>query len=117
MDHFLHNDNIIRKEIEILNIEQEISSKVKTQINKNQKEYYLREQMRVIREELGEGDDFVEFDEYRKKIRELHLQEDVEKKLLKDVDRLKKQPFGSAEASVLRNYLDAIVEGLPGRFR
>ena len=66
--------------------------------------------MRVIREELGEGDDLDETDTYTTKIMELHLSEDVEKKLLKDVDRLKKQPFGSSEGAVLRNYLDTVLE-------
>lgn len=101
---------LLHREMEMLQMEADIQAKTHANMDKNQKEYYLREQMRVIREELGENDDFIEFDEYRKNIRALKLSEDIEKKLLKDVDRLKKQPFGSAEASVLRNYLDAILE-------
>lgn len=101
---------LLHREMEMLQMEADIQAKTHANMDKNQKEYYLREQMRVIREELGEGDDFVEFEEYRKNICELKLHEDIEKKLLKDVDRLKKQPFGSAEASVLRNYLDAVLE-------
>ena len=101
---------LLHREMQMLQMEADIQAKTHANMDKNQKEYYLREQMRVIREELGEGDDFIEFDEYRKNIRALKLSEDIEKKLLKDVDRLKKQPFGSAEASVLRNYLDAILE-------
>ena len=94
----------------MLKIESVIQEKTKVNIDQHQKEYYLREQMRVIREELGEGDDLDETDTYAAKIMELHLSEDVEKKLLKDVDRLKKQPFGSSEGAVLRNYLDTVLE-------
>ena len=101
---------LLHREMEMLQIEADIQAKTHAAMDKNQKDYYLREQMRVIREELGEGDDYTEFDEYHKGIRALKLDEDTEKKLLKDVDRLKKQPFGSAEASVLRNYLDTVLE-------
>ena len=66
--------------------------------------------MRAIREELGEGDDDSEFENYEKKIRELQLSEESQEKLLTDVKRLKKQPFGSSAASVLRNYLDVVLE-------
>jgi ATP-dependent Lon protease len=66
--------------------------------------------MKAIREELGEGDDQSEFDDYRAKILALQLKKESEEKLLKDVSRLKKQPFGSSEASVLRNYLDTVLE-------
>ena len=79
-------------------------------MEQEQKDYYLREQMKAIREELGEGDDHSEFAEYEKKILLLNLTEDSEQKLLKDLQRLKKQPFGSAEASVLRSYLDTVLE-------
>ncbi len=101
---------LLHREVEMLQLEAEIQEKTHANIDQNQKDYYLREQMRVIREELGEGDDQEECDEYRTKIEALGLQEDSEKKLLKDVDRLRKQPFGSAEASVLRNYLDVVLE-------
>ena len=66
--------------------------------------------MKVIREELGEGDDESEIETYTKKIKALNLDEKSEEKVLKDIVRLKKQPFGSAEAAVLRNYLDTILE-------
>ena len=101
---------LLRQEVEMLKIESVIQEKTKVNIDQHQKEYYLREQMRVIREELGEGDDLDESDTYTAKLLELHLAEDVEKKLLKDVDRLKKQPFGSSEGAVLRNYLDTVLE-------
>lgn len=101
---------LLHREVEMLQLEAEIQEKTHANIDQNQKEYYLREQMRTIREELGEGDEQEEYDEYRSKIKALQLPQDSEKKLLKDVDRLRKQPFGSAEASVLRNYLDVVLE-------
>ena len=102
--------SLLHHEIEMLTIEAKIQEKTHANMDRNQKEYYLREQMRVIRDELGEGDDAAEFDEFTKKIKALPIDETSSKKLLKDVDRLKKQPFGSAEASVLRNYLDTVLE-------
>lgn len=101
---------LLNREVEMLQLEEEIQEKTHANIDQSQKDYYLREQMRVIREELGEGDEQEEYDEYRAKITQLHLSDDVSKKLLKDVDRLRRQPFGSAEASVLRNYLDVVLE-------
>ncbi len=100
---------LLSREVEILQLEADIHAKTHANIDQNQKEYYLREQLRVVREELGEGDDS-EFGEYRKKVLALGLPKDSEEKVLKDVDRLQKQPFGSAEASVLRNYLDTLLE-------
>ena len=101
---------LLHRETEMLRLEAEIQEKTHAYMDKNQKEYYLREQMRAIRDELGEGDEHSEFEEMRKKILAIGLDADSEKKVLKDVDRLKKQPFGSAEASVLRNYLDILLE-------
>ena len=101
---------LLHREVEMLQLEAEIQEKTHANIDRNQKDYYLREQMRVIREELGEGDEQAEFDEYRTKILQLQMPEEHQKKLLKDLDRLKKQQFGSAEASVLRNYLDTVLE-------
>jgi len=101
---------LLRQEVEMLRLETDIQEKTRSAIDQNQKDYYLREQMKVIREELGEGDDENEFETYIKKICELHLAQEHEKKLLKDVERLKKQPFGSSEGAVLRNYLDTVLE-------
>ena len=101
---------LLRKEVEVLKLEAVIQERTKASMDQNQKDYYLREQMKAIREELGEGDELDECDTYTVKIKELHLPEEQEKKLLKDVDRLKKQPFGSSEGSVLRNYLDTVLE-------
>ena len=101
---------LLHREIDMLRLEADIQEKTHASIDRNQKDYYLREQMRVIREELGEGDDQAEFEDYRRKISMLSLADEHKEKLLKDVDRLKKQAFGSAEASVLRNYLDTVLE-------
>ena len=101
---------LLRRELEILKLETVIQERTRAQMDQNQKDYYLREQMKAIREELGEGEDENEFDNYRSSIQALKLPEDAEKKLLKDVDRLKKQPFGSSEGAVLRNYLDTVLE-------
>ena len=101
---------LLRREVEMLKLEVKIQEKTKANIDQNQKDYYLREQIRAIREELGEGDDAAEFANYEKQILMLNLGEDAEKKLLKDLDRIKKQPFGSQEAAVLRNYLDTVLE-------
>ena len=101
---------LLRQEVEMLKLEAQIQEKTRSSIDQNQKDYYLREQLRVIREELGEGEDESELEGYIHGIRSLNLAEEYEKKLLKDVDRIKKQPFGSQEGAVLRNYLDTVLE-------
>ena len=107
---------LLSREVEMLRLESDIQEKTRSAIDQNQKEYYLREQIKVLREELGDGEDENEIENYISKIRDLKLAEDQEKKLLKDVDRLKKQPFGSSEGAVLRNYLDTVLE-LPWNVR
>ncbi len=101
---------LLQQEIQMLHIEADIQEKTRVSIDQNQRDYYLREQMKTIREELGEDDEYAEFAEYEKGILLLNLPEESEQKLLKDLHRLKKQPYGSAEASVLRNYLDTVLE-------
>lgn len=102
---------ILENEIQVLSLETEIHNKVREQIDQNQKEYYLREQMKIISNELGEGDNpQEEAEEYKDRILELGLSEEVEDKLLKECDRLFKMPSGSHEASVIRNYLDTCIE-------
>ena len=107
---------LLRREVEMLKLESEIQERTRANIDQNQKDYYLREQIRVLRDELGEGDDESEFATYEKKILKLNLPEESKQKLLKDLSRLKKQPFGSSEAAVLRNYLDTVLE-LPWNVR
>jgi len=99
----------LRQEMEMLQLESEIQEKTKSNIDQNQRDYYLREQMKVIRDELGEDDDS-EFAVLERKLLEMKLDENSEKKVLKDLERLKKQPFGSSEGAVLRNYLDTVLE-------
>ena len=101
---------LLKQEIEMLRLESDIQEKTRANIDQDQKDYYLREQMKAIREELGESDDINEFAEYEKGILLLNLPEDSENKLMKDLARLKKQPFGSSEGAVLRNYLDTVLE-------
>ena len=101
---------LLHQEIQMLQIESDIQEKTRVHIERDQRDYYLREQMKAIRDELGEGDDYSEFAEFEKRILSLHMMEEQESKLLKDLERLKKQPFGSSEASVLRNYLDTVLE-------
>ena len=101
---------LLQQEIQMLHIESEIQEKTRSQLDQQQRDYYLREQMKAIREELGDGDDVSEFAEYEKKLLQLNLPQESEEKVLRDLNRLKKQPFGSAEASVLRNYLDTVLE-------
>lgn len=99
----------LSREIDVLQIQHDLEEAAQERVNQQQQEYYLREQMKVIQSELGEGVDDDE-DNYADRIRDLHLAEDSEKHLLKEVRRLKKQPFGSSEASVIRNYLDVCLE-------
>ncbi len=101
---------LLQQELQLAQLESDLQTKTRSQIDLDQRNYYLREQIKVIRNELGEGDEFAEFAEYEKAILTLNLQHDTEEKLLKDLDRLRKQPFGSAEASVLRNYLDTVLD-------
>ena len=101
---------LLSQEVEMLRLESEIQEKTRSALDQNQRDYYLREQIKVLRDELGEGDDEAEFETYAQNIRNLHLPQDQENKLLKDVERLKKQPFGSSEGAVLRNYLDTVLE-------
>lgn len=103
--------NALIKENNILNIERDITNKVQESIDQNQREYYLREQIKVISDELGEGGDTVtEAEEYRKKVKDLPLEAAYIKKLLKEVERLVQTPSNSQEAAVIRTYLDTVTE-------
>lgn len=98
-------NRLLAHELQILRIEDDLNEKVQDAINKGQRDYYLREQIKVIRSELGD-DDEEEFAAYERKIRALKLPEESEEKLLNEVGRLEKQPSGSSEAALIRNYLD-----------
>lgn len=98
---------LLADEIEILQLERGIEEQVQANMEKNQRDYYLHEQMKVIASQLGEADDPMgEADELRSKIKALSLPQETEEKLLKECDKLAKMPFGSHEATVVRNYLD-----------
>ncbi|SMP61296.1 endopeptidase La [Anoxynatronum buryatiense] len=98
------------EEIEILEIEKKINTRVKKQINKVQKEYYLREQMRAIQKELGEDEGVVEeVDQYRKQLKKIKLPKDLHQKIEREIDRLTKLPASSAETGVIRNYIDWVL--------
>ena len=99
---------IAEDELNVLSLESELHKKTRERINRGQREYYLREEMKSIQEELGEG--VSDVDEYYQKITSAHLPAEVEKKLLRENERLAKSPFGSAEATVLANYLDVCLD-------
>lgn len=102
--------SVLSRECEVLKLEKDIHIRVQERMDQNQKEYYLREQMRVIAEELGDGDNpLEEAQEYEQKILALKLSEEAQKVLLKEVDKLAKMPAGSHEATVVRNYLDTCI--------
>ena len=101
---------LLSREVEMLRLESDIQEKTRSALDQNQRDYYIREQIKVLQDELGEGDEASEFENYAQSIKNLHLEEELEKKLLKDVERLKKQPFGSSEGAVLRNYLDTVLD-------
>lgn len=104
-------NSVLLREIEILNIEHDISSKVKSQINKNQREYYLREQMRAIQEELGGGEDIEdEVAGYMEKLNALELEEKTRDKIEKEIKRFSRMQPSSAEATVSRTYIETVLE-------
>lgn len=101
---------LLTEETEILRIEGDIQEQIKAAIDKNQKDYYLREQIKVIQSELGEQDVSAEAEEYREKIEKLGLPEESASKLRKETERLAKMSGSSAEAGVIRTYLDTVLE-------
>ncbi|MGN0534374.1 MAG: endopeptidase La [Eubacterium sp.] len=101
----------LKKENATLEIEAEIHEKVQEEIDKNQREYYLREEMKVISDTLGESENPVEeADAYREKIKALNCSGEIKEKLLRECDKLMKMPSGSHEGTVVRNYLDKCLE-------
>jgi len=101
---------ILRREVEILKLEEDMQSKLRDQLTRSQREHMLREQVRLIQSELGEGEGDSEFAEYRQKMAKAKLPEEVAEKLNKELSRMEKQPFGSAELTVSRNYMDTMLE-------
>jgi len=103
-------NKVLVKDLEVLEVGNKIQSQVKTELQKNQREYYLREQMKAIQKELGEGDDQQrEYNELREKIEKAGMPEDVKKEALRELDRLSKMSPAAAEYTVTRTYLDWLV--------
>ncbi|MDI6712104.1 MAG: endopeptidase La [Anaerosomatales bacterium] len=103
----------LRKEVEILEIGSRIQSRVKESMSKSQREYFLREQLKAIQQELGQYDEMqAEIEEYKQKIEAAGMPEEVKEKALKELGRLEKMPQAAAETAVIRTYLDWLV-GLP----
>jgi ATP-dependent Lon protease len=97
-------------EIEVTKVKRELQSHVKERIDKNQKDYILREQLKVIREELGEDNPLSDADEYLKKLKALKADKETKDKIQKEIDRFKAMPGGSQEANVVRMYLETVLE-------
>ncbi len=97
-------------EIEVTKVKKELQSHVKERIDKNQKDYILREQMKVIREELGEDNPLSDSDEYAKRLKALKADKEIKEKIQKEIDRFKSMPGGSQEANVVRMYLDTVLD-------
>ena len=101
---------LLNRELNVLSIEKELNDQTQEAMNRNQREYFLREEMKIIQAELGEDGLTDDYEELRMRIAALSCPEEVTKKLNKELGRLQKQPFGSAEAAVIRSYLDVCLE-------
>lgn len=97
-------------EIQVAQVKRDFQAKVKASIDKNQKEYILREQMRIIRQELGEDNPASDADEYLKQLKSLKADKEVVEKIQKEIDRFKNMPSGSQEANVLRTYIETVLD-------
>lgn len=102
--------SILLTEIEVFQVKKEFQSKVKAAIDKNQKDYILREQMRIIREELGEDNPMSDADELKEKLASLKAGKEVKDRIAKEIERFKRMPGGSQDANVLRTYLETVLE-------
>lgn len=106
----IHITNILSEEIEIAKMENQISEELKKSMDENQKEYVLREKMKVIQSELGIGDEVVESENWSEKLKELNLDDEITKKVQREIDKYSKMPPSSPESSVIRNYVETILE-------
>lgn len=102
--------SILLTEIEVFQVKKEFQSKVKAAIDKNQKDYILREQMRIIREELGEDNPVSDADELKEKLASIKAGKEVKDRIAKEIERFKSMPGGSQDANVLRTYLETVLE-------
>ncbi|MDQ1270587.1 MAG: ATP-dependent Lon protease, partial [Thermodesulfobacteriota bacterium] len=104
-------NDLLARELDLSTVQAKIQTHVKDEISKNQRDYYLREQVKAIHRELGESDDkLAEIVDFKEKIKKCKLPEECEKEALKQLTRLEQMHFDSSEASVIRTYLDCIVE-------
>ena len=104
-------NNLLAQEVDVLELEDEIHSRVQNEVDKSQREYYLREQMKQIQNELGEGDIFTrDASELRKKVEAANLPEEAKKVALKELDRLNQMPPMAPEVGIIRTYIDWIVD-------
>jgi ATP-dependent Lon protease len=101
---------LLKKEIEVLEIQKNIRERVEKEMGDTQRDFILREQLKAIQQELGERDERAgEVEEYKTKIEEAHMPEDVSERALKELERLEKMPYASPEGGVIRTYLDWLV--------
>ena len=108
-DRFMSLMTIMQREVDVLNIKTNIAKQIKERVDKNQKEYVLREQLRVIKEELGEGSTATEEEKYKEMVKKLKAKADVKDKILKEIDRFSHLHDGSSEAEVSRGYIETLL--------
>ena len=108
-ERFMSLMTIMQREVDVLNIKTNIAKQIKERVDKNQKEYVLREQLRVIKEELGEGSTATEEEKYREEVGHLKAKADVKEKILKEIDRFSRLHDGSSEAEVSRGYIETLL--------
>ena len=100
---------ILTNEIQIMEIRMELNKKVKERVDKNQRDYILREQLKVIQEELGDGDTVSEADQFREQAEKLKASKEVKERIYKEIDRFKKSAAVQAEAGVMRSYIETLL--------
>src|SRR5699024_3004379 len=100
---------ILSNEIEIMQIRRDLGSKIKQRVDKNQRDYILREQLKVIREELGEEDTISDADQFKEQAQKLKASKEVKEKIYKEIDRFKKAAGSQAEAGVMRSYIETLL--------
>ena len=108
-DRFMALMTILQREVNVLDIKTNIAKQIKERVDKNQKEYVLREQLRVIKEELGEGSTATEEERYREQVSKLKAKKDIKDKILKEIDRFSHLHDGSSEAEVSRGYIETLL--------
>ncbi len=108
-ERFMSLMTILQREVNILDIKTNIAKQIKERVDKNQREYVLREQLRVIKEELGEGSTATEEDKYREAVSKLKAKKDIKDKILKEIDRFSHLHDGSSEAEVSRGYIETLL--------